>query len=80
MQLIKENDMGPFYELICQELDTQIDAKLLADLKAKNEKRIAEIEAEIKDAEENLGRLLVGAPFCLGGCVINARQWAAMNY
>jgi 26S proteasome regulatory subunit N7 len=55
LDFIKTNQMGPFYELVCNETDAQIDQALLADLKKQNKKRIEEIDAEIKDAEENLG-------------------------
>ncbi|CAD5224896.1 unnamed protein product [Bursaphelenchus xylophilus] len=55
LEKIKEYEMGPFYELVCQEADQTVDQQLLADMKAKNAKRIAEIEVEINDAEQNLG-------------------------
>lgn len=51
--------MGPFYELVCQETDQNLDQALFADLKAKNEARLAEIENEIQDAEQNLGRNII---------------------
>lgn len=47
--------MGPFYETVCQETSMKIDRALLQNLKDKNAKRLGEIDAEIKDAEENLG-------------------------
>ncbi len=53
--MMKENEMGPFYQLVCDELSIPIDQALLAEMKAKNEKRLADVDAEIKDAEENLG-------------------------
>uniref|UniRef100_A0A7E4W0E6 26S proteasome non-ATPase regulatory subunit 6 n=1 Tax=Panagrellus redivivus TaxID=6233 RepID=A0A7E4W0E6_PANRE len=52
---ILDNEMGPFYELLTAELGAPLDKALLAELKAKNAKRIAEIDAEIADAEQNLG-------------------------
>lgn len=48
--------MGPFYELVCNEANVKIDRALLQSLKDKNTKRLDEIETEIKDAEENLGK------------------------
>lgn len=50
--------MGPFYEYICQDSDLKVDRTLLKNLLEKNTKKIAEIDAEIKDAEENLGFFL----------------------
>lgn len=47
--------MGAFYEYVCQDSDVKMDKTLLKTLNEKNIKRIAEIDAEIKDAEENLG-------------------------
>ncbi|KAI1715726.1 26S proteasome subunit RPN7 domain-containing protein [Ditylenchus destructor] len=52
---IKENEMGPFYEIVCQETNTSIDQALLRSLKEKNAKKLKEIDDEIKDAEKNLG-------------------------
>ncbi|GMT24212.1 hypothetical protein PFISCL1PPCAC_15509, partial [Pristionchus fissidentatus] len=52
---IKENDMGPLYKTICEDLQVPIDSTLLESMKTKNTKRIVEIEAEIEDAEHNLG-------------------------
>lgn len=59
--------MGPFYELVCKESDTKIDRALLQNLKEKNTKRIGEIDAEIKDAEENLGKFLY---FYIFSCIL----------
>jgi 26S proteasome regulatory subunit N7 len=47
--------MGPFYELVCAESDQNIDEALLKDLKQKNSKKIEAMDAEILDAEQNLG-------------------------
>lgn len=47
--------MGPFYELVTSELGVAADKTLLAELKEKNAKRLKEIDAEIVDAEQNLG-------------------------
>ncbi|KAI1715600.1 26S proteasome subunit RPN7 domain-containing protein [Ditylenchus destructor] len=52
---IKENEMGPFYEIVCQETNTIVDQALLRSIKEKNAKKLKEIDDEIKDAEENLG-------------------------
>ncbi|TKR61871.1 hypothetical protein L596_028924 [Steinernema carpocapsae] len=55
MKFIEEFDMGPFYSLVCSETGTPVDAALLQRMTEKNKKRIAEINAEIEDAEQNLG-------------------------
>lgn len=47
--------MGPFYEYISQDSNIKIDRALLKNLLEKNTKILSEIDAEIKDAEENLG-------------------------
>ncbi|KAJ1365495.1 hypothetical protein KIN20_025849 [Parelaphostrongylus tenuis] len=52
---IKENDMAPLYELLCEEIGLTVDQSLLAEMKEKNAKRLKEIDAEIEDAEKNLG-------------------------
>ncbi|CAD6197119.1 unnamed protein product [Caenorhabditis auriculariae] len=54
-EAIKQYDMAPFYELICSELNTQVDQSQLSKMKAANEKVIKDIDAEIEDAEKNLG-------------------------
>jgi 26S proteasome regulatory subunit N7 len=56
---VKENEMGPFYEYACQEAGVPLDKGLLRELATKNEKRVKELEAEIEDAEKNLGLFYV---------------------
>ncbi|VDM95513.1 unnamed protein product [Thelazia callipaeda] len=55
LELIKENEMGPYYKLICAETGTAMDEALFEDLKKANEKRLKEMDDEIADAEQNLG-------------------------
>lgn len=50
-----ENDLAPIYENICSEVGLPLDQAKLAAMKAKNAEKLAELEAKIKDAEENLG-------------------------
>ncbi|CAI5448794.1 unnamed protein product [Caenorhabditis angaria] len=52
---IKEHDMAPFYELVCADLNVAVDQAQLASMRAANVKRLAEIDAEVEDAEKNLG-------------------------
>lgn len=47
--------MGPFYELVCAESDQNIDQALLKELKDKNTKKLITMNADILDAEQNLG-------------------------
>lgn len=47
--------MGPYYKLVCDEIRINIDDTLFNELTSKNEKRLQEIDAEIADAEQNLG-------------------------
>lgn len=47
--------MAPFYQLVCTDFKVPVDAAQLATMKSANEKRIAEINAEVEDAEKNLG-------------------------
>jgi 26S proteasome regulatory subunit N7 len=49
--------MGPYYQYVCKETGRPIDPVLVDELKVKNEKILADIDAEILDAEQNLGWL-----------------------
>jgi 26S proteasome regulatory subunit N7 len=55
LEHIKENEMGPYYQLVCSEMGIPIDKGLLEILKSKNKIQIEKVNAEIKDAEESLG-------------------------
>uniref|UniRef100_A0A914DKG0 26S proteasome non-ATPase regulatory subunit 6 n=1 Tax=Acrobeloides nanus TaxID=290746 RepID=A0A914DKG0_9BILA len=55
LELIKQNEMGPYYQYVCKETGRPIDPALVDELKVKNEKILADIDAEILDAEQNLG-------------------------
>ncbi|GMT08051.1 hypothetical protein PENTCL1PPCAC_30225, partial [Pristionchus entomophagus] len=52
---IKENDMAPLYKSVCEDLQIPIDSTLHESMKSRNTKKIEEFEAEIEDAEQNLG-------------------------
>ena len=54
--------MAPLYKLVTDELKIPIDKAVYDELKAKNQKRVEEIEAEIADAEKNLGKHLIPLP------------------
>ena len=53
--VLRAADLGPIYEHFCAELELPVDAAKLAAMKAKNAARLEELEAKIKDAEENFG-------------------------
>ncbi|CAG9539594.1 unnamed protein product [Cercopithifilaria johnstoni] len=55
IELIKENEMGPYYKLVCADIGTTMDESLFTELRKANEKRLKEIDDEIADAEHNLG-------------------------
>lgn len=50
-------DMAPYYEEVCAELKWDLDADLLATMKANNEKKVKELDDAIEDAEQNLGEI-----------------------
>ncbi|KAF9359208.1 26S proteasome non-ATPase regulatory subunit 6 [Mortierella sp. AD094] len=52
---IKEDNMAPFYELICEEQGWPVDTALLNQMKKENEEALKKLDDRLKDAEENLG-------------------------
>lgn len=56
---IKAENMAPFYEEVCAELNWPVDQQLLAQMKETNVKKIEELDAVIEDAEKNLGEMEV---------------------
>lgn len=56
--MIQENEMGPYYKQVCEELGIAINESLLNELKLKNERKLKEMDDEITDAEQNLGNFL----------------------
>ncbi|KAG0230056.1 26S proteasome non-ATPase regulatory subunit 6 [Actinomortierella wolfii] len=55
MKKIKEDNMAPFYQLICEEQGWSVDKALLKQLETANEETLKKLEERLKDAEENLG-------------------------
>jgi hypothetical protein len=53
--LVQCADLAPIYEHVCSELGLQVDASKLAGMKERNAIKLAELEAKIADAQENLG-------------------------
>jgi 26S proteasome regulatory subunit N7 len=56
---IHEKDMAPFYQEVCQDLNWPLNSDLLNQMKAKNEKRLKELDEAIDDAEKNAGEMEV---------------------
>ncbi|KAF9975937.1 26S proteasome non-ATPase regulatory subunit 6 [Actinomortierella ambigua] len=55
MKKIKEDNMAPFYQLICEEQGWPLDKALLGELEKANEETLKKLDDRLKDAEENLG-------------------------
>ena len=49
------SDLAPIYEHLCALLGWPVDAAQLASMQEKNAAKLAELDAKIKDAEENMG-------------------------
>lgn len=52
---IKAENMAPFYEEVCRDLNWPVDQTLLANMKKANQQKLEELDAAIEDAEKNLG-------------------------
>jgi 26S proteasome regulatory subunit N7 len=48
-------EMAPAYEAVCEELGWELNAAKLEALQKANQQRLEQLDATIKDAEENLG-------------------------
>lgn len=59
MKAIREENMAPWYEEICKELNWTADQQLLNKMKEANKIKLDELEAAIEDAEKNLGEMEV---------------------
>lgn len=62
-EAIKNDDMAPWYELVCKDLGWKIEPALLKVLKTKNEEKIKQLDEAIEDAEKNLGEMEVREAF-----------------
>ncbi|XP_055385039.1 26S proteasome non-ATPase regulatory subunit 6 [Condylostylus longicornis] len=56
--IIAEN-MAPWYEQVCKELNWPLDKTLLSRMQEENRKKLEELDAAIEDAEKNLGEMEV---------------------
>jgi len=63
MDAIKKDNMAPFYQKLCSELENlnsiKFDSAVYEDMKAKNLEKIQEFDAYIEDAEKNLTEMEV---------------------
>ena len=57
MTAVTEHRMAPFYEDLCRELKLPVDEALMQQLREENAARVAQLDAAIQDAEENLGEM-----------------------
>ncbi|KAA3677901.1 26S proteasome regulatory subunit N7 [Paragonimus westermani] len=55
MKCVRDENMAPYYELVCKELGVRMDQTLMKTMKTANEAQIKELDEKLKDAEENLG-------------------------
>ncbi|KAK6175489.1 hypothetical protein SNE40_013947 [Patella caerulea] len=55
LDAIKSDSMATWYEEVCKDLGWKIDTKLLKDMKSANEAELKKLDAEIEDAEKNMG-------------------------
>jgi len=55
MAILKTNSMSPYYNLLCELFGWKLDKDLFNEMEAKNAKKLTQLEAKIKDAQENLG-------------------------
>jgi len=55
IDVITKENMAPYYELLSEELKYPVDKALLEKMKKANEEKIIQLDANIKDATENLG-------------------------
>lgn len=59
LEAIKSDTMAPWYEIVCSELNWPIDQVLFNKMEEENRKKLEELDATIKDAEQNLGEMEV---------------------
>ncbi|GJQ67085.1 putative proteasome-mediated ubiquitin-dependent protein catabolic process [Trypoxylus dichotomus] len=59
MEHVKRDDMAPWYNLLCEDLEWEKDEALYIEMKAKNDEEIKKLDEVIEDAEKNLGEMEV---------------------
>ncbi|POM80077.1 26S proteasome non-ATPase regulatory subunit 6 [Phytophthora palmivora] len=58
-ELIQQNDMAPFYRIVCDEFQWPVDAALETQMSQKNEQELTQLDERLADAEQNLGDIEV---------------------
>lgn len=59
LDAIKADNMVPWYELVCSELNWPVDKDLLVRMKENNKTQLEKLDAAIEDAEKSLGEMEV---------------------
>lgn len=59
VEAIRADNMAPWYEIICKELNWSVEKNELARMQEENKKKLEELDAAIEDAEKNLGEMEV---------------------
>ncbi|XP_054165408.1 26S proteasome non-ATPase regulatory subunit 6-like [Oppia nitens] len=59
LRAIEDKDMAIFYQQVCDDLKWPLNAELLAQMTANNEKKLKELDDAIEDAEKNAGEMEV---------------------
>ncbi|RLU23768.1 hypothetical protein DMN91_003976 [Ooceraea biroi] len=59
LDAIKTDNMAPFYEDVCKDLEWSVDEALLSTMKAHNTEQLKKLDDAIEDAEKNLGEMEV---------------------
>eukprot|EP00891_Asterochloris_glomerata_P007406 jgi/Astpho2/7406/fgenesh1_pm.00114_%23_14_t len=59
LSVIFDHNAAPLYKLTCEELGWSTDGEQLGKMEAENKKALEEMDAKIKDAEENFGAVEV---------------------
>ncbi|CAB3385140.1 Hypothetical predicted protein [Cloeon dipterum] len=59
LEAIEAENMAPFYEIVCKDLGWAVDNNLLQKMKTNNAEKLAQLDAAIEDAEQNLGEMEV---------------------
>jgi len=55
LEVIKKDEMGPFYKQCCKDLKWKENSDLTKELSEANKKKLQELDEKISDAETNLG-------------------------
>ncbi|KAL5015398.1 hypothetical protein ScPMuIL_009668 [Solemya velum] len=55
MDAIKADNMAPFYEEVCRDLQWKLDETLMKQMKAVNVEELKKLDEAVEDAEKNLG-------------------------